>query len=257
MPAPLPCQGTGIIRLPGPPQVGSSSRPLSRLQVTVKMRSIRAILITGSCISQKHVCSKEQQAKRRKKIFSPCRRLSFPPPCRQPPITGSQVSKSTSGEFSLFQRVLIWHQILYFPCKYLKQKHFQAPSSSLESYWSCFSGHAEDFWALYHTWRERSDKAETSGQCGSLWVPSQRAFSSWSMKMTSWHHSYKRNNLSTVFQWFSSVERKPLECCCCMVRKPSDSSWFFSSLWSFCYPSLLRTCCISGMELCVQNWKLN
>lgn len=127
MPAPLPCQGTGIIRLPGPPQVGSSSRPLSRLQVTVKMRSIRAILITGSCISQKHVCSKEQQAKRRKKIFSPCRRLSSPPPCRQPPITGSQVSKNTSGEFSLFQRVLIWHQILYFPCKYLKQKHFQAP----------------------------------------------------------------------------------------------------------------------------------
>jgi hypothetical protein len=31
----------------------------------------------------------------------------------------------------------------------LKQKQFPAPSSSLESYWSCFSGQAKDFIGLH------------------------------------------------------------------------------------------------------------
>lgn len=45
---------------------------------------------------------------------------------------------------------MCWYDIKFFsfPCKYLKQKKFQAPSSSLENYWSCFSGQAEDFTRL-------------------------------------------------------------------------------------------------------------
>ena len=51
------------------PLAGSSSRPLSRLHVAVKMQSIPAILITGCCISQQPVRTKEQQTKN---DFSTC-----------------------------------------------------------------------------------------------------------------------------------------------------------------------------------------
>lgn len=65
-------------RIAGPPPAGCSSRPLSRLQVAVKMQSIPAILITGRCISQQPVRTKEQQTKN---YFSACLQPlpSFPP----------------------------------------------------------------------------------------------------------------------------------------------------------------------------------
>lgn len=65
-------------RITGPPPSGSSSRPPSRLHVAVKMQSIPAILITGRCISQQPVHTKEQQTKN---DFSTCLQPlpSFPP----------------------------------------------------------------------------------------------------------------------------------------------------------------------------------
>lgn len=75
---PLPGQGAARVGLLGPPPSGSSSRPPSRLHVAVKMQSIPAILITGRCISQQPVHTKEQQTKN---DFSTCLQPlpSFPP----------------------------------------------------------------------------------------------------------------------------------------------------------------------------------
>lgn len=154
--------------------------------------------------------------------------------------------------------MLIWHQILYFPCKYLKQKHFQAPSSSLESYWSCFSGQTEYFIGLYIIHGESVVIKQRPVGNVRLFGHQVRGLSA--PEVWKWLHGIiliKVTNQVTVFQWFSSVEKKSLECCCCVVREPSDSSWFFSSLWSVCYPSVLRMCCVSGIKLCAQNWKLN
>lgn len=67
--SPLPGQGAARVGSLGPSPAGSGSRPLSRLYFALKMQSIPAILITGRCISQQPVHTKEQQTKN---DFSTC-----------------------------------------------------------------------------------------------------------------------------------------------------------------------------------------
>lgn len=80
--SPLPGQGAARVGSLGPPPAGSGSRPLSRLYFALKMQSIPAILITGRCISQQPVHTKEQQTKN---DFSTCLQpLPFFPPETSP-----------------------------------------------------------------------------------------------------------------------------------------------------------------------------
>lgn len=119
-------------RITGPP-AGSSSRPLSRLHVVLKMRSIPAILITGCCISQQPVHTKEKQTKN---DFSTC---LWPLPSFLPEISLQSLAPRPwkALQVCAISLRVCWCDIkMFFSSKYLRERQFQLPSSGLESYWS-------------------------------------------------------------------------------------------------------------------------